>query len=745
MRRLMWFTLGFGAACILLAAVPVDLPLWIPGTVFCCAAVAFRLLGRKRRRIVIAALILLGIACGCMRLHWAEARELKPLEGLDGQTLTLTVTAEDYSRQGQYSETVDGTLLWEGRRRNAQIYLTDGVHLCPGDTLEAEFHLRVTAPESERASVYYQGKGIFLVASQKSDGRVTPASESSLRYFPARLAHKIEELLDACLTEDTVPFAHALLLGDTSRLDYVTDTALTVSGIRHVAAVSGLHVGILYGLISFLTGRRKHLTALLGFPALTLFAAMAGFTPSVTRACAMIGLMMASQLFSKEYDPATALSIACLILLLNNPFCALSVSFQLSVASVAGILLGYSRLYRFLTKGVEKLPKKGLRAKLIRWAVGSVSVTLSAMVLTTPLCAWYFGCVSLIGILTNLLTLWAVTVIFCGLAAVCAVGAISLPAGAILGEITALPIRYVLWMAGNLSRFPLAAVYTESIYIRVWLALAYVLLVLFLLIRKKPLVFVLIGTAMLGVGICLSWVLPRQDDFRVTVLDVGQGQCILLQSQGHAYLVDCGGDSDTATADTAAAALLSQGIFRLDGVILTHGDRDHAGALCNLLTRVDAETVYLSEAVEPSLRETLENMTGTVLLQNAAEIPLGTGTLRLYPAISGAGKNENCMCVLFETEKCGILITGDRTAAGEALLARSWDLPQVDILVAGHHGARDSASWLLLETVCPKIVVISVGENNFYGHPAPETLSRLEEFGCAVYRTDEMGTILFRR
>ena len=745
MRRLMWFTLGFGAACILLAAVPVDLPLWVPGAVFCCTAVTVGLLGRKRRRAVTAALILLGIACGCMRLHWAVSRELKPLEGLDGKTVLLSVTAEDYSRQGQYSEIVDGSLLWEGRRYRGLIYLMDDVHLCPGDTLEAEFRLRVTAPESERASVYYQGKGIFLVATQKSEGTVTAASGSSLRYFPARLTHEIKELLDACLTEDTAPFAHALLLGDTSRLDYATDTALTVSGIRHVAAVSGLHVGILYGLISFLTGRRKYLTALLGFPALTLFAAMAGFTPSVTRACAMIGLMMVSRLASKEYDPATGLSFACLILLLNNPFCALSVSFQLSVASVAGILLGYSRLYGFLTKGFEKLPKKSLRARLLRWAAGSVSVTLSAMALTTPLCAWYFGCVSLIGILTNLLTLWAVTVIFCALAAVCAVGAFSLPAGAILGEITALPIRYVLWMAGSLSRFPLAAVYMESVYIRLWLALIYVLLALFLLIRKKPWVFVLIGTAMLGAGICLSWALPQQDDFRATVLDVGQGQCILLQSKGQAYLVDCGGDSDSTAADTAAEALLSQGIFRLDGVILTHGDRDHAGALCNLLTRVDAETVYLSEAVEPSLRETLESVTGTVLLQSPEEIPLGTGTIRLYPAISGAGKNENCMCVLFETGKCGILITGDRGAAGEAILARSWDLPQVDILVAGHHGAKDSTSRLLLETVCPKIVVISVGENNIYGHPAPETLSRLEEFGCAVYRTDELGTILFRR
>lgn len=745
MRRLMWFTLGFGAVCVLLTSFTVDFPLWIPGTVFCCTAVAVWLLGRKWRWIIIAAMILLGIGCGCMRLHWVLSRDLEPLEGLDGQTLSLIVTAEDYSRQGQYSEMVDGSLWLEGQRYRVQVYLMDEVHLSPGDTLEAEFRLRVTAPESERASTYYQGRGIFLVATQKSDGIITPASGNTLRYFPARLARKIGELLDVCLPEDTAPFARALLLGDTSQLDYATDTALTVSGIRHVAAVSGLHVGILYGLIVFLTGRRKFLTALLGFPALALFAAVAGFTPSVTRACAMIGLMMASQLFSKEYDPPTALSFACLILLLVNPFCILSVSFQLSVASVAGILMAYSRLYGFLTQGLTQLPKKSFRARLLRWTAGNVSVTLSAMVLTTPLCAWYFGCVSLIGIVTNLLTLWAVTIVFCALAAVCTVGAISLSAGMILGKFTALPIRYILWMAKILSRFPLAAVYTESVYIRFWLVLVYALLALFLLIRKRPWIFVLIGAIALGVGISLSWLLPRQDNFRVTVLDVGQGQCILLQSQGKSFLVDCGGDSDVTAADTAAGTLLSQGIFRLDGVILTHGDRDHAGALCNLLTRVDAKCIYLSVAVDAPLREELENITETVFLQNRTEISMGTGTLWLYPAISGVENNENSMCVLYETEKCGILITGDRSEAGEALLVRSWDLPQVDILVAGHHGAKTSTSQLLLDAVQPEIVVISVGKNNVYGHPAPETLSRLEEYGCTVYRTDELGTILFRR
>lgn len=745
MRALMWFTLGFGGACALCAAAIWSTALWIPGILFGCAALAAARMGIRWKRAAPVALVLLGLCGGCFRFQWVQTRYLSPLAGLDGMTVPLRITAENFSRQGLYGETADGSLLWAGQRYRVQVYLREDVCLEPGDALDAEFRIRVTAPDGESASAYYQGKGVFLTATQKSDGSVSARAEESLRFLPARLAHRISELLDACLPEDAAPFAHALLLGDASHLDYETDTALKISGIRHVAAVSGLHVGILYGLIAFLTGKRKYLTALLGFPVLFLFAAVAGFTPSVTRACAMIALMMVAELFSKEYDPATALSFAVLLLLLGNPFCVVSVSFQLSVASVAGILLFYSGLYRYLTKGLDRLPKKCFRARLSRWAAGSLSVTLSAMVLTTPLSARYFGCVSLISAVTNLLTLWAVTVTFYALAAVCALGTVSLPAGAFLGSLAAWPIRYVLWMAGALSRFPLAAVYTDSPYVRAWLALCLLLLALFLVIRKRPGLFLAAGTASLAVAVCLSWGLPRRDDFRATIMDVGQGQCILLQSRGHSFLVDCGGDSDTSAADTAAGILLSQGIFRLDGAALTHGDRDHSGALENLLTRVDTQTIYLSEAVEAPLREALKESSDMMLVENRCEIPLGAGTVRLYPAVRGAGTNENSMCVLFETEKCAILITGDRGEAGEQILARSWELPDVDILVAGHHGSRHSTSRLLLETVHPETVVISVGENNIYGHPAPELLARLEEFGCTVYRTDQAGTIQFWR
>ena len=122
----------------------------------------------------------------------------------------------------------------------------------------------------------------------------------------------------------------------------------------------------------------------------------------------------------------------------------------------------------------------------------------------------------------------------------------------------------------------------------------------------------------------------------------------------------------------------------------------------------------------------------------------GSMKLTVFGPVYSGYSNENSLCILFETENCAILIIGDRSAFGERMLMRNRNLPDVDLLIAGHHGSRYSTSDELLTAVQPETVIISVGENT-YGHPSQEVLDRLAEFGCAVYRTDRDGTIIYRR
>ena len=736
MRKLMWLTLGFGLACALCAY-------WLgKSTVLALAAFAWAVcLTIRQRRLSRLGLLVWGLAAGCSWFSLFHMWFLSPVISLDGNQKPAVIFAQDYSTPTKYGSSVSGRMEYEGKSYAVYAYLDGDQEVCPGDTISGTFRFRVTVPGGEEEATYHRGDGVFLLAYQVDEVTRTPCQNLSWREYPAVLRKEAGKLLKETFPEDTSPFAKALLLGDTEDLDYAMDTNLKISGIRHVAAVSGLHVSILFTLLSFATFRKPFLTALLGFPLLLLFAATAGFTPSVNRACIMSGLMLLAQLFRKEYDGPTALSFAALCMLIVNPLVITSVGFQLSAGSVAGIYCFSPAIRKWL---YDLLPKaKGWRGKLVRWFVASVSISLGALVFTTPLCAMYFGTVSLIGVVTNLLTLWMIGGIFYGILAVCLVGQIFLPGASALAKILALPIRLVLFLADILADVPLSAVYTHSCYVTAWLVFVYVLLIFFLLGKnRKP--ALLAGCACLGLCIALlaSWAEPLLYSTGITVLDVGQGQCIVLQCKGKTFLVDCGGDSDTRTADIAAQTLLSQGISRLDGLILTHTDADHAGAVENFLSRIAADVLILPPV---PIETAVSADTELLFAAENLELSFEGGKITVYRGITEEKSNENSLCVLFETENCAILITGDRGSFGEQMLLRNADMPDVDILIAGHHGSKNSTSEALLQTVRPEIVCISAGRDNPYGHPAPELLKRLEDFGCQIYRTDLQGDIVIRR
>ena len=739
MRVLVWFTLGFAGACALGAYVFQE-GLLLCGALCVLLGAAVWFAGWKSASLRRSAGLLLGCAAGVAWFFLFQSVYLHPALSLDGKTQSCVIRASDYSYETAYGSTVDGWIDLDGTAYRVRAYLDDTQQVQPGDALSGRFRFRITVPGGAEEATYHQGKGIFLLAYQTDEIAHLPAQEGALRNLPAKLRHRIIELLNRCFPKDTAPFARALLLGDAGGLDYETDTAFKLTGIRHIVAVSGLHISILFALISAVTLKKRYLTALLGFPALLLFAAAAGFTPSVTRACVMSGMLLLASLLEKEYDGPTALAAASLVMLIMNPLVITAIGFQLSVCSVAGIFLFSPAIRKWISDRLEK--GKGKKKRLVRWLSGSLSVSLGAQILTTPLCAWYFGTVSLLGPLTNLLVLWMIPILFVGMIAVCLTGLVWQTGGAMLAGLLSAPIRLLLGFVKVLARFPLAAVYTRSVYIAAWVLFAYVLLLLFWMGRsKRPVILAYCAVIGLCAALLASWMEPMTAETSLTVLNVGQGQCLILQSEGRAFLVDCGGDSDRKAADIAAETLISRGIQRLDGILLTHCDRDHAGAVGNLLCRVDTDLLVLPEASE------LASCTSgdVIYAVNDLQLTFGDTTITVYAPTFPGNSNENSLCILFDTKKCDILITGDRNGFGERMLLRNAEIPKVDVLLAGHHGSRNSTCEQLLQAAQPEIVCISVGRDNPYGHPAPELLNRLAEYGCTVFRTDQNGDILIRR
>ena len=739
MRKLVFFGIGAAAACAL-CAYGADWRSCLLGSAVLLLAV---FLGSRRSFPWLrTAMVLAGCLAGFAWFSWYSAEYVAPAARMDGTVCYAELRAADYSTETAYGSVFDGTMRLDGKSYLVRTYLQDTTGVAPGNYLYGTFRFRATTPESMEASDYHSGKGIFLLAYQ-ADAVSVIDYPPTRRDIPARIRRKIDSILEACFAPEAYPFAKALLIGDTSSLDYKTDTDFKISGIRHVVAVSGLHVSILFSVLSALTFRKRWLTALIAFPALCVFAAVAGFTPSVNRACIMCGLMLLAMLVNREYDGPSALSFAVLVLLLWNPYSITSASLQMSAAGVAGIYLFEPQIRKWLISQWGQ--ENGGRGKnrLISCLSGSASISLSVLLLTAPLSAYYFGTVSLVGVVTNLLTLWIIGAVFCGVAGVCLLY-FWMPAAAMaLSKLIAWPIRYVLQVSECMSDIPMAAVYTQNPYLIAWLVFVYLLVVFFLCSQnRRPMLLTCCGVLGLCFALTAGWMEPLSAELSFTMLDVGQGQCLLIQSEGKNFLVDCGGDTDRGAADLAAESLLSQGIARLDALIVTHLDRDHSGGVSGLLSRINADLLILPEEASELSRLQPDR---TVFAAEDLLLTAGNTKIHIYAPTFPGNSNEMSLCILFDTEKCDILVTGDRTGFGERILLRNAKIPDVDILVAGHHGSGYSTCEELLAAVRPEIVCISVGADNSYGHPAPELLKRLWEYGCTVYRTDLHGSITIRR
>ena len=747
MRKLMLFAIGFVVACVV--GVYLVTGNWLLLLAAVCAVGMIPLFFLKFRKTKIVSFILLGLCVGLLWNWGFDKIYLKDARQYDGKVIQSQIEVTDYSYATDYGVAASGKIVLAGRSYRVQLYVYDQPDLQPGDRLTGSFRLRYTSNGGEKAPTYHQGKGIFLLAYGKDDLKVTATKEIPGKYFAAIVRRGILTQLDKTFPDDTVGFVRGLLLGDTSKLTYEDDTAFQISGIRHVIAVSGLHVSILFSIVYLFGGRNRFWGVILGIPVLICFAAIAGFTPSIIRACIMQALMLFSLLLNKEYDTPTALAFSVLAMLAVNPLTITSVSFQLSVSCMIGIFLFSKRIHDYLLAGKRNEAAKGrsLRARLIRWLVGTVSVTIGAMITTTPLCAYYFDTVSLISIVTNLLTLWAISFIFYGIMAACILGVIWLPLGKAVAWVISWAIRYVVMAAKCLSKIPLAAVYTKNVYIVVWLILCYVLLAVYLHSKKKsPGLLGLCTAVVFCAAIAGSWLEPRMDTYRFTALNAGQGQCLLLQSGNKTYMIDCGSDDPEKIADEAAETLHSQGIFRLDGFILTHYDDDHAAGTEYLLSRIPAETLYLPVTADTEDRIHYANQYSQSVQWVSADTQITDGriSISLFPAPTDTTGNESSMSVLCQVENCDILITGDTNAKGERNLIQNHNLPDLEVLVIGHHGSKTATSLELLHATTPDLAIISVGADNNYGHPAQETLDRLRLFDCTVLRTDTMGTVMIK-
>lgn len=765
MRKLASFALPFGVG-IFLSAYLLPRLVQLAGAAVCALIWVVYLRRWRRQRVDKRLRPVLYTAGLSIALLWSwgyDMRTVYPAEQLAGTEETFVFQAADWPETGTYSVSVEARLLnQDGPDLGVLLYFYPGDEkipdIKPGDTLTCTAQLRLADTVGGEENGYYYSKGIFLTANAAEIPTVTPAENVPLKYWPALWRRAMGKCIGELFSDETAGLALALTTGDKSGLTGSFYTALKRCGLAHVVAVSGMHMSMVVMLAAMLVRRRRRkMMAIVSIPLVLVFMALTGFAPSVVRAGVMQILLLLGPALSREGDTVTSLSFALLLLLLQNPYAAMSVGLQLSFLSVAGILtitgwLNEKFFHRFPLKKGKTKPRR-LYNSAVRFLVGCVTMSIGAIAFTTPLTVYYFGTVSLVSPLANLLTLWAVTVLFLLCLPAAALGGV-LP---VVGKVLAALAEPVSWLfhriVYGLSSLPFASVSLETgRYILFWLLFVYAVIGACVLFRKekpRPIVPLCCCTITLAAALLFNALSLRSGGLSVTVLDVGQGQSILLTAQGSTALVDCGGSGGDDPGDIAADYVQAMGRSTLDLLVLTHYHSDHACGVPELMERLDVAALAVPD-VEPDsvLRAEIlalaeEKGTEVIFIEEDTMVELDSVSLTLYAPLGTGGGNEEGLSVLATQGDFDALITGDMNAAVERRLVKYGNLPDIELLVAGHHGSASSTSKELLEAVTPEYAVISVGYNS-YGHPAPETLDRLEQAGCTVWRTDLQGTITVR-
>ena len=747
MRRLALLGGGFSLG-IFLAQYLLPPAFWLPGAGLCLAltALAAFLLRKtdlpRRRALLLGCALAAGLGYNALYTQLV----LSPAELLaDTEREAVTMTLCEYPEATSYGAQV--TVRLNGLTPGKAVYYGSEalLGLEPGNTVTCDVSFgsaRTVRGEEIRS---FTSKGVFLLCYRRGEETVETGSAGSLRWLPQRTARAMAERIDEIFSQDSAPFLTAILTGDRSGIPQKAGDDLSEVGLYHLLAISGMHCAYLMELLYLVLGRhRRRLTAFLGLPLLLFYALLSGASPSVLRACVMLSFLLFAPLFGRERDSLTAIFAALLLILLANPFAAASVSLQLSFAAIGGILWVTPKLSDWLGKGRD-LGAAG------RFVTGSVSVSLGAMVFTTPLCAVYFNSLTLISPVSNLLCLWCVGLIFCGGLLAVALSFLWLPLGPVLAFVPGLLVRYLLWMAGLLARIPYHALYFSNPYLKYWLGLLYLLFGIAWLSREKGkrkwLLSAGLSAACLLYAVYLGSLRYAYGSLNAEVLDVGQGQSVILSSQGDFALTDCGSLNRWKDAGgIAAEALQSAGCRQLRYLLLTHYDYDHVSGVQGLLARVGAETLLCppdggdTDAQAAILAAAEANGTEVRFITEETTLPLGEATLTVYPPLGDDSSNERGLVYLVSAGDYDLLITGDIDAEMEQRLIERYDLPDIEALVVGHHGSKYSTSSELLDALRPETAFISVGSNS-YGHPSDQAMERLAERDITIYRTDLQGDL----
>jgi competence protein ComEC len=594
----------------------------------------------------------------------------------------------------------------------------------------------------------WAGEGAVLERRGVGEGDALHARAYAVRDRMSRAIHRL-------LPPDEAALLAAVTLGERSGLPRRVSEAFLGSGTYHIVAISGLNVSLLAGALYLLLKAIRvpaRVGALLSMGLITFYAAMAGGSPSVVRAAVMADVYLLALVLDREADSWNSLALSSLILLLWQPLFLFDAGFQLTFVATWAILAAVDRV------PLDRIPA------LWRWAVAPVVVSVAAFLGTAPILASNFHRISPIGILANL-AIVPLSGLLTGAGMLFALLATVIPDSlSLFAALIASLIDLMVSVADRFARLPFASVPVFSPS-PAMVGCYYVALGACGIGAGRRWLKWTGGSAVLGFAILVCvrlYALHSTERLSITVLDVGQGDAIVVELPGRrTMLIDGGGLYDERFdigEQVVVPFLLSRWISSLDLVVLSHPHPDHLNGLKAVLRHFPVGQVWDGGQrvgspgylwFEEELRakriphkiiragyhaSTFDPVTITVLHPRAS---LLRGSRRGH----SSDVNSNSLVLRLRYKEVAILFAGDIEEEAEHLLVeRDADL-SATVMKVPHHGGRTSSTQSFLERVRPTVAIVSAGHRNPFRHPHPETLDRYRAIGTTLYRTDRDGAV----